>query len=256
MAQNVFLQISLDSFVPIPVSRMPPLEMPTQFFLDSVAPSLVRPILEFALNKNGLGQNIYNDQNRRMGDAYTGGDKIPEIYKEASRYMADATSGDMDISPNTLYFLSNSYLDGISRVAEGLHGVNDLAKGRKEFNPKTDIPLFGSFFGSKSNVDSREFSKVEQQVQDMERKIKMFDTNPSMAGNYDAKHPMDRMIVDFYNERVNNELKDLRSQAKQIRLEQGFTPKERNDILKVITYQQNLVKYQMMSMFKAYGVEP
>jgi hypothetical protein len=77
-----------------------------------------------------------------------------------------------------------------------------------------------------------------------------------MAGNYDAKHPMDRMIVDFYNERVNNELKDLRSQAKQIRLEQGFTPKERNDILKVITYQQNLVKYQMMSMFKAYGVEP
>jgi hypothetical protein len=256
MAQNIFLQISLDSFVPIPVSRMPPLEMPLEFVLDSIAPSLARPILEFALNKNGLGQDIYNDQNRRFGDAYTGGDKIPEMYKAASRYMVDATAGDIDISPNTLYFLANSYIDGISRVMEGLDGINDLAKDKKAFNPKTDIPLFGSFFGSKSNVDSREFSKVEQKVQDMERKIKMFDTNPAMAGNYDAKHPMDRAIVDFYNERVNNELKDLRSQAKQIRLEQGFTPRERSDILKIITYQQNLVKYQMMSMFKAYGVEP
>jgi hypothetical protein len=256
MVQNVFLQISLDTFVPIPVSRMPPLEMPIEFFLDSIAPSLTRPILEFALNKNGLGQNIYNDQNRRFGDAYTGGDKIPEMYKEASRYMVDATSGDIDISPNTLYFLANSYFDGISRVAEELHGVNDLSRGRKEFNPKTDVPLFGSFFGSKSNVDSRDFSKVEQQVQDMERKIKMFDSNPEMAGQYDAKHPMNRMIVDYYNDGVQNELKDLRSQAKQIRLEQGYSPKERSEILKVITYQQNLVKYQMLEMFKAYGVVP
>jgi hypothetical protein len=109
MAQNIFLQISLDSFVPIPVSRMPPLEMPLEFVLDSIAPSLARPILEFALNKNGLGQDIYNDQNRRFGDAYTGGDKIPEMYKEASRYMVDATRGEIDISPNTLYFLSNSF---------------------------------------------------------------------------------------------------------------------------------------------------
>jgi len=256
MAQNIFLQISLDSFVPIPVSRMPPLEMPLEFVLDSIAPSLARPILEFALNKNGLGQDIYNDQNRRFGDAYTGGDKIPEMYKEASRYMVDATRGEIDISPNTLYFLSNSYMDGIGRVMEGLHGVNDLAKGQKQFNPKTDVPLFGSFFGAKSNVDSREFSKVEEKVQDMERKIKMFDTNPEMAANYDAKNPMNRMIVDFYNGQVNNELKELRSQAKQVRLQQGYTPKERSEILKVITYQQNLVKYQMLEMFKAYGVEP
>jgi len=256
MAQNIFLQISLDSFVPIPVSRMPPLEMPLEFILDSIAPSLARPVLEFALNKNGLGQDIYNDQNRRFGDAYTGGDKIPEMYKEASRYMVDATRGEIDISPNTLYFLSNSYIDGISRVVEGLHGINDLAKGQKQFNPKTDVPLFGSFFGAKSNVDSREFSKVEEKVQDMERKIKMFDTNPEMAANYDAKNPLNRMIVDYYNEQVNNELKELRSQAKQVRLQQGYTPKERSEILKVITYQQNLVKYQMLSMFKAYGVEP
>jgi 2-methylcitrate dehydratase PrpD len=65
-------------------------------------------------------------------------------------------------------------------------------------------------------VDSREFSKVEEKVQDMERKIKMFDTNPEMAANYDAKNPMNRMIVDFYNGQVNNELKELRGKGLEL----------------------------------------
>ena len=65
MSANIFTQIALDSFVPIPISRMPVEEMPLNFFLDSIAPSVARPLLEFALNKNGLGQDIYNDQNRR-----------------------------------------------------------------------------------------------------------------------------------------------------------------------------------------------
>ena len=69
MVQNVFLQISLDSFVPIPVSRIPPAEEPVAFFVDSIAPSFVRPVVEFAMNKNGLGQDIYNDAARRFGDA-------------------------------------------------------------------------------------------------------------------------------------------------------------------------------------------
>jgi hypothetical protein len=254
--QNIFLQISLDSFVPIPVSRIPPSEEPGAFFLDSITPSIARPILEFVLNKNGLGQEIYNDQSRRMGDAYTGGDRIPEIYKDAARGLANSTLGDIDISPNTLYFLSNSYIDGLGRVFEGLYGINDLANGRKQFNAKTDIPLMGSFFGAKSNVDSREFSAVERKVADIERKIKMFDTNPEMAGLYDAEHPFDRLIVDYYNDRVNADLKDLRSQAKEIRLMSGLDPKDRDALLKVVVFQQNLVKYQMLQNFKAYGIEP
>lgn len=260
MAQNVFLQIALDSFVPIPVSRIPPTEEPVAFFVDSIAPSFVRPVVEFAMNKNGLGQDIFNDATRRFGDAYTGGDRVPEIYKDASRTLADATigspTGEIDISPNTLYFLSNSYLDGIGRIAENLHGVTNLAGGKKDFNPKTDIPLIGSFFGTKSNVDSREFSSVEKKIQDIEGKVKMYDTNPEMAARYDEAHPFDRMIVEYYNESVNGQLKELRTQAKEIRLMKDLSPKERADLLKIVTYEQNLVKNQMLETFKAYGMKP
>ena len=253
---NVFLQISLDSFVPLPISKMPPTEMPLEFFLDSIAPSVARPILEFALNKNGLGQDIYNDQNRRFGDAYTGGDKVPEIYKDAARAMANSTLGEIDISPNTLYFLANSYADGASRVLEAGYGITDLAQGRKGFNPKTDLPLFGSFFGAKSNVDSREFSAIEKKIQAIESKVKMFDSNPEIQAQYLAANPFDELIVSMYNKDINGELKDLRSQAKQIRLMQGLTPAERDAMLKVITFQQNLVKHNLIEVYKAYGISP
>ena len=253
---NIFLQISLDSFIPIPVSKMPPTEMPLEFFLDSIAPSVARPILEFALNKNGLGQDIYNDQNRRFGDAYTGGDRIPEIYKDAARSIANSTMGGIDISPNTMYFLSNSYLDGIGRVFEAGYGIADLSQGRKGFNPRTDIPLMGSFFGAKSNVDSREFSAVEKQIQEMERKVKMFETDPVQSARYMATHPMDAMLVDTYNKQVNGQLKELRSAAKQYRQMQGIEPKTRDAMIKIITFQENLIKHNMVEQFKAYGVKP
>ena len=254
---NIFTSISLDSFVPIPISKMPATEMPLEFLLDSIAPSVARPLLEFALNKNGLGQAIYNDQNRRMGDAYTGGDKIPELYKDISRGLVEKSTGAIDVTPNTLYFLSNSYIDGIGRVAEALYGMPDIIKGDKSFNPKTDLPLMGSFFGAKSNFDSREFTAVENKIKDMERKINMFDkANPVAAAQYDAKHPFDRVLVDMYNKQLNQELNDLRADAKKIRLMPNLTPDTRAAMLKIVILQQNLAKRQMIEQFKAYGVEP
>jgi hypothetical protein len=258
---NIFLQISLDSFVPIPISRMPPTEMPLEFFLDSIAPSVVRPVLEFALNKNGLGQEIYNDQNRRMGDAYTGGDRIPQIYKDVARWAANNSVGSMigiqDVSPNTLYFLSNSYADGAARMFLELPAnIYNMSSDRKNFDPKTDLPLFGSFFGSKSNVDSREFSKVERQILDMQEKIKMFDTDPLMAMRYDAAYPFNRALVDMYNKDVNGDLRNLRAEAKKIRLDDNLNPTTREALLKVMTFQQNLIKHNLIMSYKAYGVEP
>jgi hypothetical protein len=253
---NIFTSISLDSFVPIPISKMPATEMPLEFLLDSIAPSVARPILEFALNKNGMGQAIYNDQNRRMGDAYTGGDKVPELYKDASRWFAQSTTGDVDISPNTLYFLSNSYADGVGRVLETAYGMPDIAKGQKNFNPKTDLPLLGSFFGAQSNVDSREFTSVENKIKDMERKINMFDkADPMTSMKYDMKHPFDRMLVDAYNKQLNSQLNPLRAQAKQIRLMQ-MSPNARDSMLKIVNFQENLIKRNMIEQFKAFGVTP
>ena len=256
---NIFTQISLDSFVPIPVSRMPVKEMPLEFVLDSVAPSAVRPLLEFALNKNGLGQDIYNDRNRRMGDAYTAGDKIPQMYKDAAAYFAERSNGKFDISPNSLYFLANSYMDGPFRILEGLTGIYSVSSGAKGFNPKTDLPLMGSFFGAKSNVDSREFTAIERKIQEKERILKMFDTQqmrPEVAARYRAENPLDATIVEMYNQQVGGELNQLRQKANEVRRMSELSQGDRKAWLDIITLQQNIIKRRMIETFKVYGVEP
>lgn len=255
---NIFVSVMLDSFVPIPVSRIPvtdPTNIPF-WLMDTIAPSFVRPILEYVMNKNGLGHDINSAAQRRMGDAYTGGDNIPEMWKDFSRWSHDATDGYIDVSPNTLYFMANSYVDGISRVGESLYGITDIAQGRKDFNPKTDLPLFGSFFGSRSSYDVREFSKVEKQIQHMEKVINDFKTQPLKYAEYTAKYPLDEAVVETYNKIVNKELNPLRAQDKSIRNDTNLTPASRKDFLQINQFQENLVKRQMIDLFKAYGVEP
>ena len=255
-AANIALQISLDSFIPIPVSKMNPLEDPLNFALDSIAPSTVRPVLEFALNKNGLGQGIYNDSNRRIGDAYVGGDNIPQVYKDIARTFAQITNGGVDWSPNSMYFLANSYADGVSRIFETTYGLTDLASGRKEFNAKTDLPLAGSFFGTRSNVDSREFSSVEKKILAKEQRLNMFKGDPQAMMKYHSEYPMDEAIVKHFNTMVNGELKRLRTEAKNFRLMEGITPKEREAMVKMLTLQQNLIKNNIIETFKAYDIKP
>jgi hypothetical protein len=257
---NIFTSITLDSFIPIPISKMPATEMPLEFFLDSIAPSVARPLLEFALNKNGLGQEIYNDQNRRMGDAYTGGDKIPELYKDISRGVANSSidwfTGVLDVSPNTLYFLSNSYIDGIGRVLETAYGMPDIVKGEKSFNPKTDLPLLGSFFGARASYDARQFAKVEKEVKHMEKVINDFKTQPVKYAEYTAKYPMDEVIVETYYKILNKELNPLRAQDKSVRLDRDLSPAARKDLLRMNQLYENLIKRQMIDLFDSYGLEP
>ena len=94
-----------------------------------------------------------------MGDAYLGGDNIPEIYKLMAANLFKRSDGSIDISPNTLYFLANSYIDGPARVIDSLVNAGYLVAGTKEYKAKTDLPFLGSFIGSVPNVDSREFKK-------------------------------------------------------------------------------------------------
>jgi hypothetical protein len=252
---NIATQISLDSFIPIPVSRMDASIDPLPFFLDSVMPSTLRPILEFVINKNGLGQEIYSDKNRRMGDAYTGSDRIPEIYRDLARELANITGGVIDWSPNTMYFLANSYLDGISKIGELGYSSLDLMRGNKSFDAKKDLPLVGSFIGAKSNFDSREFTKVEDQIKGLERKLNMFKQDPEQYAKFVNNNPYAEILVSQYNRNVNGTLKRLREDLNNYR-KMKLPQDERKQVVDALTLQQNIIKRGMIEQFKAYGIKP
>ena len=69
-------------------------------------------------------------------------------------------------------------------------------------------------------------------------------------------HPLHRSLVEVYNHDKNQELRDLRHQAKLVRLNTALEPKDRDAMIKIINLQQNLVKYRLVHTYKAYGVEP
>jgi hypothetical protein len=259
---NIAGTILLDSFLPLPISKIPITESARNWFIDSITPSVLRPLVEFSINMNGIGQTINSASQRRMGEAFTGSDRIPELYKDAAKWWFRTTNGEGfagipgNISPNSIYFLANSYLDGLSRIGEITYNWANLDKGEKEFNPKNDIPLFGSFFGAKTNVDSRQYGKVEKQILEIDKRlVSMEKDDPVQYALYVAKNPLYPSIVEVYRSK-QGELNELRQKATEIRTMKYLSPKDRDQILKTITLEQNMLKYQMVQEFKVLGIEP
>jgi hypothetical protein len=249
---NNVKDVGFDAFLPLPISRINMWENPAAWAMDSATPSLFRPFFEYAMNLDGLGREIYNNRQTRSGDAYTGGDSIPELYKDAAKMLANITNGAVDFSPNTMYFFANNYADGLTRLIHNSYNIGMVGTGQKEFNPKTDTLAFDMFFGAKSNFDAREFSKVENQIKDKERKLNMFKNDPERYMEYVAAHPFDQGIVDMYNKGVNGDLKDARALANKYRAMPGLSPKERKELLDNVKEQQNLIKRHLISIFGAY----
>ena len=250
-ALSNIISIGLDSFLPLPFSRISPIDEPAAFLMDTATPSAFRPFLEFVMNKDGLGREIYNNRQSRAGDAYTGGDNIPEMYKQAARFLFDATNGGIDWSPNTVYFFANNYADGIMRGISGISSLAMSATGFKEFDPKRDSIVFESFFGSPSNFDARQFSSVENQIKDIERRMNTLKSNnPVGYSEYLQDNPTHKYLVDYYNSQVNGQLRDIRKMMNDIRINREYTPKERGEMLDNLKPIQNLVKRNLLTAFE------
>lgn len=242
----------LDSYVPIPFSKMPVSEMPGHWFIDSITPTVFRPGVEFLMNKNGIGQDINSAATRRIADAFTGGDRVPEIYRDLSAMLFEASAGETDITPNTLYFFANSYLDGVSRIAQLMY--NSGTKEERDFSPRTDLPMLSSFFGAKSNVDAREFGKMENKIKEIDKKLATFDkdiVNPEVGMAYEDKYPVYRDIVDIYKDH-KKQLDILRKEANEIRTDQSLFIRDRQDLLRENIILQNVIKREMIEQVKAY----
>jgi hypothetical protein len=250
------VQITLDSFMPLPFSRIPITEEPGKFAIDSITPSVLRPIFEYYMNTNALGQQIYNNRQSRYGDAYTGGDNIPEAYKFATQLLVESTNGAINWSPNVMYFFFNNYADGAAALFNSPVNMALWLSGKKDFNAHTDTMFFDSFFGTRSNIDAREWSKVEKDLENRAEKIKMFKSDPVQYYEYLAKNPFDAMLTKMYDGDANKQLKNLREEANKWRTARNIDIRTKADLVKNAVLQENLLKYSLIQKYKAFGVEP
>jgi hypothetical protein len=252
---NIALGALADSFLPLPVSRIPITEKPLHWLADSLLPSVMRPYFEYLFNVNGIGQTINSASQRKFGDAFTGGDRIPEAWKDFSAWLYNSTGGALNLSPNTAYFFANSYVDGYARLGELAYSWKDIGAGGKDFNPKTDLPLLGSFFGSKSNVDARDFTAVEDKIKNLDERSKTLKkTSLEAYYKFISDNPTAELAVGVYYAQLGS-LNRIRKEANDIRV-MPVSQKDRQEMLRLNVLRQNMVKRQMIEAFKAYGVEP
>jgi hypothetical protein len=231
------------------MSKMDVTKNPLAYVLDSATPNFVRPVLEFALNKNGLGNDINPNQQGKFGSAYRGSEYIPEIYKDAARWFADAT-GETEITANSLYFFANNYFDGVAKLLEGAYGVVNPDKSKLPLDPRKDALIFGSFFGNKSSVDNREFAELREQMDTLTRKTNMFMTNPNKALEYAPNKP----IIDMWNKDINGTLKQLQDAAKKIDIDTSLNRTQRNELSQSNKQMQIVLKNNLLNKYKAMGI--
>jgi len=243
------LEITLDSFAPIPVSRMDPTEgfrEGTTWFLDSISPTALRPILEYSMNTNAFGSPITNLMySRRYGSAYQSMGNTPQLFKDMAISVAEATNGAIVPNPDVLYFFSNNYFDAVSTTTQNLYSLGLTAQGKKDFEAKFDTILFGSFFSKYSKIDQRAYARASQKIEKLESKLDLFkDTNPQKYYEVLQKNPMGPTTVDMFND-MKAKLNKLNNQARIIREYPGLTPKERKSMIEPIKNLQNILKRQI-----------
>ena len=251
IASNI-IDVGTDSFLPLPISRISIVDNPAAKFMDTMTPSMFRPFFEYVMNLDGLGREIYNNRQTRYGDAYTGGDNIPEMYKWAARSLFNATNGAVDWSPNTMYFFANNYADGLAKVAAAGTDTLMLATGQKAFDEGAlkSMPFISSFIGSKSNYDARAFSKFEEQIKATDKRLELKNSNPDQFAAYAEKHPEEVALTYVYNKQVNGMLRKVRAAANQVRANPDLSPAERKAQLKELVDSQNMIKRNLLGAFK------
>lgn len=247
------IPIALDSYMPLPVPKFNPVDHPIAFVVESIVPSFARPFIEYGMNVDDFGRQVYNDRSSAFGDAYTGGEHIPEAYSAATKALADSTNGSINISPSTLHFFANSYFDGLSRIAHDSYGISLLAGGKKEFDAKRDIPVLDSFIGKSNSYDAREFSDVSKEVAKQQAILQMYKSNPDQLANYVDKHPNAQMVVNIYNTQVNGMLKQVSHQIGLIQSNPDMSGKEKSELLKELHDQQDWIKRNIIDTVKDYN---
>jgi len=245
-----------DSFSPVQMSKIPITDDRFNWALDTLSPTILKGIVESAINKNGLGMQIVLDAMGNDSNAFTSHGNVPEWAKWAaetlnreSRNLFDDTV--IDISPNTIYHLASNYVNGIVVFSDLAERYFMISKGERDYDITTENPIVDAFVGRPSRPDSREYIRIKKQIDRMEVALKSAEADPkSNVNEFEAKRPYDRQSIDNLR-RFNVQLDELRHERKVI--ERNASELKYNEKQKLLEYNmrnQDLLKAEINRSLK------
>lgn len=247
------INIALDSFLPLPISRINPLQSPALWLFDTIMPSELKPLFENTVNTDGLGKDIRNEMSR-YSSPYTSGRNVPEFIVDATREIYKMSSGEIELDPATAYFILNSYFDGITKIAQdGYNGLLTIM-GSRDFDIERDLFPIDKFLSTKGDLDARTFEEARTVIEKNRPKLKTIEAiqDPDVLSNYYDKHADEIIAQQIYDEEVNAKLKPLQSERKDIELNSAYDRKTRTDLLKDNKMEQDAVKKLIIMQLEPY----
>jgi hypothetical protein len=249
-AKNI-TKAATDSFLPIPVSDTALLEKhPIGWAVASVSPSVAKPVVEFGFNADEYGRQIYNGRTSKYGDAYTGGDYVADVWKDAARYLEDTTG--VQIQPSSLQFFANDYLGGISSMAEGAYNKYLFAQGEKDLDARDLNPL-RNFIARSNNYDARQFADAEEKIKDLSTRINTLQVRQNEEGlrKFLKDNPNAPGIVAMYNQQKAL-LNRINARMNQIEV-MNITPKEKVAQREELKKYRDIVMGNVADVYKQYS---
>jgi ADP-ribose pyrophosphatase YjhB (NUDIX family) len=242
----------------LPVSQMSFIDNPFAFMLDSITPTVAKPLLQMVADVDSLGRPVFHKGQSKYVSAYMGGENIPESVKYISETMFDTfkevlpQSALKGLSADGLHFIANSYLGGVYRTinqmdsslrATGIFTENE----QKDINVVKATLLLSGFVGTAANYDYRQFSEVKGEIDQYKKVLRTYkDRDPDKYAEYKEEHPGRERAVKYFENQENSALRDLREQANKLKLRYKDSPKEREEVLKENRERQNDVMRRMV----------
>ena len=245
--------ISKDSFLPVPVEDWSLFNRnPVGAVVTTAAPTLLKPVLYFALNADAFGRQIYNTKYGKYASSYEGGDYVPEDYKLLSKELYEMSNGEVDIHPQSFQFFANNYVSGIATATNAISGIGQVLTGEKDLDPKTELPIISSFMGRASDADARQFNDTQTNIQKIKTKLSTFKNtdNQKLYQNFLSKNPGAPALVRQYD-LVMNRINQLNSRLNDIRASDK-TPKERKERVDQLRATRSLYLKQLNDSYELY----
>jgi len=245
--------IAKDSFLPVPIEDWSLLNRnPVGAVVASAAPTPIKPILYFAWNADAFGRQIYSTRGGKYAQSYSGGDYVPEDFKWLSKQLYDQSEGEVDIHPQSMQFFANNYVAGIATITHAITGTAQTLAGQKDFDLKTDLPVFGSLLGHAADADARQYSDTSNGIQNIKTRLSTLrNTNNQAAySKFVAEHPTAPMLVKQYDlltnrmNKYNRMLNDVRAS--------DMTPKERKQRVEDLRSMRSLYMKQLNDSYELY----
>jgi hypothetical protein len=217
--------IAMDNFLPLPVSRSKLTDNPVFFFLDSVIPSVAKPLYEYTSNKNTFGYNITRNRDSVVGGAYGGSMSTEQMYKDFAQFINERTrfnnEGAVQIDPNVLQFVATSYLDGFARIVSALASsgkITDLESA------KNQTLIFKQFFTNQVPVERSRYSKMTAKLKNIDmtdaqfKKTRQYvDAKGRGYEEWKAQNANNLRMVELYKE-TEKTLKEIYEQQKEFQI--------------------------------------